>query len=57
MKPMGRHPNPELMVYLGVRIPKTLEQQLRAMADADHRSLAEYVRLLLIKHTEEETGE
>jgi predicted HicB family RNase H-like nuclease len=45
------------MVYLGVRIPKTLEQQLRAMADADHRSLAEYVRLLLIKHTEEETGE
>lgn len=36
-----------------VRVEPTLKKELQKLADADHRNLADYVRLQLIKLVEE----
>ena len=46
MNQLGNEP----MVYLHLRIPAEMKEQLQALADSDRRKMSDYIRIILEDH-------
>jgi predicted DNA-binding protein len=53
----GENMSKENTVYIPLRLPESLKQQIETLAKEDSRSFNSYVKVLLEKHIKEKGGE